>query len=46
VTGDALTIEPGLYGKAHGGIRVEDMVIVGPEGARNLNSLHEGLDWR
>jgi len=25
---------------------VEDMVIVGPEGARNLNSLHEGLDWR
>jgi len=46
VTGDALTIEPGLYGKAHGGIRVEDMVIVSPEGARNLNSLHEGLDWR
>ena len=46
VTGDALTIEPGLYGKAHGGIRVEDMVIVQLEGARNLNSLHEGLDWR
>ncbi len=46
VTGDALTIEPGLYGRAHGGVRVEDMVIVEPEGCTNLNTLFEGLDWK
>ena len=46
VTGDALTVEPGLYGRAHGGVRVEDMVIVRADGATNLNSLFEGLSWR
>ncbi|MFI4896636.1 MAG: M24 family metallopeptidase [Phycisphaerales bacterium JB059] len=45
VEGDALTIEPGLYARAIGGVRVEDMVIVTPEGCENLNTLHEGLDW-
>lgn len=45
VTGDALTVEPGLYGRAHGGVRVEDMVIVGVDGATNLNKLFEGLSW-
>ena len=45
VVGDALTIEPGLYGP-RGGVRVEDMVIVTAEGCDNLNTLHEGLDWR
>ena len=43
--GDCLTIEPGLYCRAIGGVRVEDMVIVTADGCRNLNSLHEGLDW-
>ncbi|MCA9300266.1 MAG: aminopeptidase P family protein [Phycisphaerales bacterium] len=46
VRGDALTIEPGLYRQGLGGVRIEDMVIVTDEGSRNLNSLHEGLDWR
>lgn len=47
VLGDALTIEPGLYCRAIGGVRVEDMVIVGESGAINLDSLPEGLDcWR
>jgi Xaa-Pro aminopeptidase len=46
VTGDALTVEPGVYGRAHGGVRVEDMVIVGVDGATNLNTLFEGLSWR
>jgi len=46
VRGDALTIEPGLYCKAIGGIRVEDMVIVTDDGCANLNTLPEGLDWR
>ncbi len=46
VLGDALTVEPGLYSRAFGGVRVEDMVIVTATGCENLNSLHEGLDWR
>lgn len=45
VVGDALTIEPGVYSKAFGGVRVEDMVIVTDEGCENLNALPEGLDW-
>ena len=43
--GDALTIEPGLYAPAIGGLRVEDMVIVTASGAENLNTLPEGLTW-
>ena len=46
VVGDCLTIEPGLYCRSLGGIRVEDMVIVTKEGCRNLNQLQEGLDWK
>ena len=45
ICGDALTIEPGLYSKAIGGIRVEDMVIVTEDGCDSLNQLQEGLDW-
>ncbi len=44
--GDVLTIEPGLYCRAIGGVRVEDMVFVTDNGCRNVNKLHEGLDWR
>ncbi|MEM1296411.1 MAG: M24 family metallopeptidase [Verrucomicrobiota bacterium] len=43
--GDALTVEPGLYRKDLGGVRVEDMVVVGEHGIENLNQLPEGLDW-
>lgn len=46
VRGDALTIEPGLYGRTYGGVRVEDMVIVTDTGCDNLNTLPEGLDWK
>lgn len=45
VIGDALTIEPGLYCRAVGGVRVEDMVVVTADGCECLNSLHEGLAW-
>ena len=45
VVGDAVTVEPGVYCKAIGGIRVEDMVIVEAEGCRNLNQLPEELIW-
>ncbi len=46
LVGDAVTIEPGLYAKSVGGLRVEDMVIVAADGCRNLNNLPEGLSWR
>ena len=45
VIGDCLTIEPGLYSVAHGGVRVEDMVVVTETGCRTLNRLPEGLEW-
>lgn len=45
VVGDVLTIEPGLYCKAHGGVRVEDMVAVTEQGCENYNTLPEGLKW-
>jgi Xaa-Pro aminopeptidase len=46
LAGDCLTIEPGLYCRARGGVRVEDMVIVTQEGYRSLSQLPEVLDWR
>jgi Xaa-Pro aminopeptidase len=45
IAGDAVTIEPGLYCKAIGGIRVEDLLIVEEGGSKNLNQLPEGLVW-
>jgi Xaa-Pro aminopeptidase len=46
VVGDCLTIEPGLYSRAIGGVRLEDMVIVREGGCENLNKLPESLDWK
>ena len=46
IKGDALTVEPGLYCRAHGGVRVEDMVIVTNHGCVNLNTLPEWLEWK
>ena len=42
---EVFTIEPGLYGRTDGGVRVEDMLVVRDGEAQNLNKLHEGLDW-
>jgi Xaa-Pro aminopeptidase len=44
--GDVVTVEPGLYCKAWGGVRVEDVVVVRPEGCENINRLHEELRWK
>ncbi len=42
---EVFTIEPGLYGRQDGGVRVENMLVVREGDAQSLNQLHEGLDW-
>ncbi|MSQ37901.1 MAG: M24 family metallopeptidase, partial [Chloroflexi bacterium] len=36
VVGDVVTIEPGVYDPAVGGVRLEDLLVITAEGARNL----------
>jgi len=43
--GEVFTIEPGLYGREDGGVRVEDMLVVTEGEARNLNRLPDSLTW-
>lgn len=46
VCGDVVTIEPGLYSPAIGGLRLEDMVVVTDEGCEDLGTgLQLGLGW-
>lgn len=42
---EVFTVEPGLYGRNVGGVRVEDMLVVRDGEAQSLNQLQEGLDW-
>ncbi len=44
VSGDAVTIEPAVYCKAVGGVRIEDLCIVRETGCENLNALPEAMD--
>ncbi len=47
MAGDIVSVEPGLYSKKLGGIRIEDMVLVTDHGAENLGRpLPETLIWK
>lgn len=46
LAGEVFTIEPGLYGRDVGGVRIEDMVLVTEGEARNLNKLPGELLWK
>jgi Xaa-Pro aminopeptidase len=46
LAGEVLTIEPGLYRRDLGGVRVEDMVVVTENGCESLNTISEGLRWK
>lgn len=43
---EVLTIEPGLYGRNVGGVRIEDMVVATEDGPVVFGTLHQGLDWK
>lgn len=45
-TGLSITVEPGLYYPGVGGVRIEDVVIVGEKGVRNLTKFEEDLELR
>ncbi|MFN2521083.1 MAG: M24 family metallopeptidase [Candidatus Limnocylindria bacterium] len=36
--GDVVTVEPGIYDPAIGGVRLEDMLVITADGARNLTT--------
>ncbi len=41
--GSVMTVEPGLYFKGWGGVRIEDMVLVTKNGYRNLTNVSKDL---
>jgi Xaa-Pro aminopeptidase len=41
--GDAVTVEPGVYLPGRFGVRIEDLVIVGDDGIRNLSGFTKSL---
>lgn len=45
VIGDCVTIEPAVYCRAIGGMRIEDLYVVREQGVENLNTLPDDLRW-
>jgi len=43
-TGDIVSVEPGLYDKRLGGIRIEDMVVVRETHCERLGTLDEIIE--
>ncbi len=44
VVGDVITLEPGLYRHGFGGVRLEDTLLVTPEGAESLTAFPYDLE--
>jgi Xaa-Pro aminopeptidase len=44
VAGDVVTVEPGLYRKGYGGVRLEDLILVTDDGYENLTDFPYDLD--
>jgi Xaa-Pro aminopeptidase len=44
--GDVITVEPGVYRKGFGGVRLEDMVVVTGDGCENLTQFDYELEIR
>jgi Xaa-Pro aminopeptidase len=44
VAGDVVTVEPGLYRKGFGGVRLEDLVLVTEDGCERLTDFPYDLD--
>jgi Xaa-Pro aminopeptidase len=44
LTGDVITVEPGVYRKGFGGVRLEDMVVVTDDGNENLTQFDYELE--
>ncbi len=42
--GCVMTIEPGIYLKGFGGVRIEDMVLIAKNGSKNLTNVAKDLE--